>query len=303
MKTLISALFGISLGLAAPAPAQDELTETSLADIPTETATSPDHPYPAALQDAYAAESDPARRATIAANIERWRRMPASLGPRYLIVNAAAFEVSLWEGRRQMGRWRVIVGTPRTPTPIFQAEVSGVIFNPWWEIPASIAAEGIASMVRNRPAAARQRGYVYQNGRYRQRPGPGNALGLMKLVMPNPYSVFLHDTSNRTLFERDVRALSHGCVRVGDAMGFATELLAARPGWNRARTDEVVASGQTMRIDLPEPIPVYIGYFTAEPAEDGTIRYFADIYNRDRRSAQLSAVEADMEEADSRCRV
>lgn len=321
MKTLILALAGAIIGLAVPVPASAQAGTGTAAEEqpagapsaaepigepveePAATTALVGHPHIDALQAAYAAETDPARRATLASNLERWSRMPAALGARYLIVNAAAFEVSLWEGRREMRRWRAIVGTVRTPTPIFQAEVSGVIFNPWWEVPASIAAEGIASMVQNRPDAARQRGYVYQNGRYRQRPGPGNALGLMKLVMPNPHSVFLHDTSNRSLFDRDVRTLSHGCVRVGDALDFASELLATRPGWNRARTDEVVASGQTMRIDLPEPIPVYVGYFTAEPDENGAIRYFPDVYNRDRQSAAMTGIGDAPEGADPHCRL
>lgn len=306
MKKMIFVIAGVILGLAAPVSANAQVDgevapEAQETEETAETSALVGHPYYDALREAYTAETDPARRATLASNLDRWSRMPAALGPRYLLVNAAAAEVTLWEGRREMGRWRVIVGTTRTPTPIFQAEVSGVIFNPWWEVPASIAREGIASMVRNRPAAARQRGYVYQNGRYRQRPGPGNALGLMKLVMPNSHSVFLHDTPNRSLFDRDVRTLSHGCVRVGDALDFASELLAARPGWNRARTDEVVASGQTMRIDLPEPIPVYIGYFTAEPDSDGSIRYFPDVYNRDRRSVALNTVGANFEGTDPQC--
>ncbi|MGP1354815.1 MAG: L,D-transpeptidase family protein [Parasphingopyxis sp.] len=298
MRKTFSALAGLLIALASPVWAQDHS-----AVEPEETApVLANHPYHEALREAFAQETDAGRRATLAANLRRWERMPAALGERYLLVNAAAFELTLWEGRREMGRWRVIVGTPRTPTPIFQAEVSGVIFNPWWEIPASIAAEGIAAMVRNRPAAARQRGYVYQNGRYRQRPGPGNALGLMKLVMPNPYSVFLHDTSNRTLFERDVRALSHGCIRVGDALGFATELLAARPDWNRARTDEVVESGRTTQIDLPESIPLYIGYFTAEPGSDGEMRYFEDIYGRDRSVSATRLIDRYPAEGEQECR-
>lgn len=296
MRKLFAVVTGLLVGLAAPGWAQDGITQE-----PEESTALAGHPYHDALREAHIRETDPGRRATLAANLERWQQMPAALGERYLLVNAAAFEVTLWEGRREMGRWRVIVGTPRTPTPMFQAEVSGVIFNPWWEIPASIAAEGIASMVRNRPAAARQRGYIYQNGRYRQRPGPGNAMGLMKLVMPNPYSVFLHDTSNRTLFERDVRALSHGCVRVGDALGFATELLAALPDWNRARTDEIVESGQTTRVDLPEPVPVYIGYFTAEPGSDGEIRYFEDIYGRDGRASATNLIDRYPAESSQQC--
>lgn len=241
----------------------------------------PTHPHFLALRAAHADERDPRRRATLAANLARWEAMPNELGSRYLLVNAAAFELGLWEAGERVARWPVIVGTTSTPTPIFDTMVTGVTLNPWWEIPASIVAESVGALVRNRPAEARRRGYVVQNGRYRQRPGPSNALGRMKLVMPNVYSVGLHDTPNHALFERDNRALSHGCVRVGDALGFAARLLAAQPGWNRERVDATVEGGRTVTIDLAEPMPVYIGYFTAEPGPNGSIRYYPDIYSRD----------------------
>ncbi|MBB6122411.1 murein L,D-transpeptidase YcbB/YkuD [Sphingobium subterraneum] len=157
-----------------------------------------------------------------------------------------------------------------------------MVLNPWWEIPSSIAAESVAAMVRTNPAAAAKRGYVYENGRYRQRPGPNNALGRMKLVMPNPHTVYLHDTPSQSLFDRDVRAFSHGCVRVGDALGLVTALLAPTGQWDRQRIDATVASGETQTVTLAEPIPVYIAYFTAEPDEDGAMRFFPDIYKRDR---------------------
>lgn len=241
----------------------------------------PRHPHYLALRRAYQEESDPTKKAVLAANMDRWRWMPRDLGQRYLLVNAAAFEAGLWQDGALEGRWAVIVGKTRSPTPVFAARVDGVILNPWWEIPASIAAEGIAAMVRSNPAAAAKRGYVYENGRYRQRPGPNNALGQMKLVMPNPHAVYLHDTPAKSLFGQDVRAYSHGCVRVGDALGLATALLAPQ-GWDRARVDRAVAGGATQKVTLDQPIPVYVAYFTAEPDDTGAIRYFPDIYKRDR---------------------
>jgi len=251
--------------------------------------TRPSHPFYYSLREAYAREKDPARRATLAANLDRWRWMPRMLGERYLLVNAAAFEATLWEGTKMVGRWRVIVGKTGSPTPVFAASVTGVTFNPWWEIPTSIVAESVGAMVRNRPAEAARRGYVVQNGRYRQRPGPNNALGRMKLAMPNPYSVYLHDTPVQQLFERDVRAFSHGCVRVGDALDLATALLAADPGWNRERVDRMIASGRTETVSLPAPVPVYVAYFTAEPDGQGGIRYFPDVYHRDRGASASGA--------------
>jgi murein L,D-transpeptidase YcbB/YkuD len=242
----------------------------------------PSHPYYYSLRQAFLRETDPERRKILAANLDRWRWMPRVLGERYLLVNTASFEASLWEGRKGIGRWQVIVGKTGSPTPVFSARVTGVILNPWWEIPSSIVAESVGALVRNRPTEAARRGYVVQDGRYRQRPGAANALGRMKLVMPNPYSVYLHDTPSQSLFERDVRAFSHGCVRVEDALGLATTLLSADSAWNRKRVDGAVAKGVTVKVDIPQPIPVYVTYFTAEPDGNGGIRYFPDIYKRDK---------------------
>lgn len=127
----------------------------------------PSHPHYSELAKAIAEETDPDRRRVIIANLERWRWLPAQLGKRYLLVNIAAQELTLWEAGVVKDRRRVIVGKPITRTPVFTTQVSGVVLNPWWEIPSSIAREGIASLVRRSPAAARARGYVYQNGRYR----------------------------------------------------------------------------------------------------------------------------------------
>lgn len=244
-------------------------------------AARPTHPFYRALRTAYANETNTARRATLAANLDRWRWMPRDPGPRYLLVNTAAYEATLWEGERIAGRWSVIVGKTGSPTPVFAAQVTGVTFNPWWEIPASIARESVAAMVARDPAGAARRGYIREGNRYRQRPGPNNALGQMKLVMPNRFSVYLHDTPTRSLFQQSERAYSHGCIRVGDALGLATTLLSTGSGWTRADTDAVVASKQTRTVSLQTPIPVYIAYFTAEPGDTGGIRYFKDIYRRD----------------------
>lgn len=251
----------------------------------------PIHPDYLALARAYASETDPDRRAAIAANLDRWRWMPRALGARYLVVNAAAFEATLWQNNQRLGRWQVIVGKTKTPTPVFAAQVTGVTFNPWWEIPESIVAESVGKLVRTRPAEAARRGYVVQDGRYRQRPGPQNALGRMKLVMPNPYSIYLHDTPAQSLFERDVRAFSHGCVRVGDALGLATALLEAQSDWNRKKVDALVAAGHTVTVPLDRQIPVYVTYFTAEPDDLGGIRFFPDIYGRDPRPVKAGSDE------------
>lgn len=259
---------------ATPATAEwlalDEVVATSESEGPI-------HLQRSALEAALATERDPRRRAILRTNLDRWRELPGRLGRRHIFVNAASQQVELWEDGRLAGRWAAIVGTPSTPTPSFSAEVTGVNLNPWWYIPRSIASEGIGALVRNNPAEARRRGYIYADGGYRQRPGPGNALGRMKLVMPNPHAVFLHDTPSRRLFAEEQRAFSHGCIRVEDAMGFAATLL----GTDRASLEAERADGRTRTLPLGESVPVHIGYFTAVAGEDGGVRYLDDIYGRD----------------------
>jgi len=239
----------------------------------------PRHREYSALLTAYRAETAPDRRQAIARNMERWRWMPRDLGTDYVLVNAARFEADMWRDGQHVGTWRVIVGKRSTPTPVFRATIEGVVLNPWWEIPASIVRESVGALVRNNPAAARARGYVVQNGRYRQRPGPNNALGQMKLVMPNPYSVYMHDTPNRNLFDEDVRSFSHGCIRTGDAIGYATTLLEGVA--TREEVDAILESRRTTTLAIAEPMPVYVTYFTAVSDGMGGALLLDDIYNRD----------------------
>lgn len=241
----------------------------------------PRHPDYTVLRSAYASETDPERHATIGRNMERWRWMPQSLGPNYVLVNAALFEADLWRGGQRAGTWPVIVGKKSTPTPIFNATITGVILNPWWEIPASIVRESVGGLVRRNPSLARARGYVWGGGRYRQQPGPNNALGQMKLVMPNPYSVYMHDTPSKHLFEREVRAFSHGCIRTGDAIGYAATLLDGVK--TREEVDAIVASRKTTSIPLARSLPIYVAYFTAATDANGNLVIQPDIYGRDRR--------------------
>lgn len=234
----------------------------------------PQHPQYAASRAAYAVEQDSERRATIARNMERWRWMPQSLGDRHLLVNAAAFELSLWDHGKRAATWPVIVGKPATPTPVFNATVTGVMFNPWWNIPASIVREK-----RGRFPASQ--GYVRSGGGWRQRPGPANSLGQIRLVMPNPFSVYLHDTPGKALFQRETRAFSHGCVRVGDALGLAATLLGGVR--TRSEIDAIVATRKTTTVDLPASLPVYVAYFTASTDPAGALVIKPDLYGRDAR--------------------
>ncbi len=266
-----AALFALAMPVSAQWIGPEDVVVHSRADGPI-------NPHRAAAEAAYGAETDAARRAALAANLRRWRDMPGRLGERHIFVNVPAQEVELWDGGRVVGRWPAIVGRTQTPTDSFSTTVTGVNLNPWWNIPTSIVNSRIAALVRNSPAEARRRGYVVQNGVYRQRPGPSNALGRMKLVMPNQYAIYLHDTPQQHLFDRDQRTFSAGCIRVQDAMGFAAALL----GMSRSEVEAAAATGRTHTLRLAEPIPVHIAYFTAVEGEAGETEMLRDFYGRDR---------------------
>jgi L,D-transpeptidase YcbB len=250
----------------------------------------PTHPQYVMLREALATETDTARAARLRLNMDRWRWMPRTLGQRYLLVNVPSYEVTLWQDGQRIDRWRTVVGTTRTRTNIFSTTTTGVILNPWWEIPQSIVNESVGAMRRNSPATFAARGYVFQDGRYRQRPGRHNALGRMKLVMPNNHAIFLHDTQARDNFSLAARAFSHGCVRVNQALDFVSAMLRPSGGWDLPAVEAAVASGRTQQVDFAAPVPVYIGYWTVAPfsAADGStpLRHYPDLYGYDRGAAQ-----------------
>ncbi|WP_164155593.1 L,D-transpeptidase family protein [Sandarakinorhabdus rubra] len=222
----------------------------------------------------------PRARTAVAASLARWQALgPLPVG-RWLLVNIPAYEIRLFDGAVEQARWRAIIGKPKTPTPTFRGVAGGVILNPWWEVPASIVAESVGRLVARNPRRAAAQGYVREGNRYRQRPGPDNQLGLMKLDFRNAYSVGIHDTPSRQLFEREKRALSHGCIRVDDALGFAATLLG--PPASRDSLHTVVnTSRDTQTVPFAQPIPVFVGYFTAELGSDGSLLVHDDIYRKD----------------------
>jgi len=240
------------------------------------------HPQYGSLMKALAKtpESDRQMRLLIARNMERWRWMPRDLGPAHILVNAPSYDAAYYRGGEEIARHRVIIGARKSPTPQFSATVTGVTINPTWYVPQSIVDESVGALLKNKPKEAARLGfYVGEDGGVRQRPGPNNALGEMKLAMANPFSVFIHDTPFRKNFDLEKRALSHGCIRVDDALGLAAEILG--DDWDREMIDDLVRTGSTVMVDLPAPIPVYIAYFTAAANEAGDVTAFADIYDLD----------------------
>ncbi len=250
----------------------------------------PNHPDFLALRHALseAPAEDVELRAAIRVNMDRWRWLPRDLGGQYLIVNVPEYRLRLMVNGFVVNSYRTIVGTPgRNATPQLSEMVEGVIFNPTWTVPQSIVVgEGLGNRVLNNPQWARSRGYTATRGANGyvsvvQAPGPGNALGLMKLDMPNRHAIFLHDTPSRQLFEREERALSHGCIRTENAVELALTLTAignAMPAQEALRVSE---SGEYTRVPLQQQVPVYIAYFTMGRDLAGNLVSFSDIYGRD----------------------
>lgn len=230
---------------------------------------------------AAAPPKDAATLQTIRVNMERWRWLPRTLGARRIEVNVPSYTLTYLNDGKTVSTHKVIVGKPSTPTPQFSTTATGMILNPWWEIPKSIVAESVGRLTRTRPAVARARGYVWGNGAYRQRPGPNNSLGQVKMVMPNPFNVYIHDTPAKTLFARPVRALSHGCIRTESPFDLMALLLEGQAGRTRADIDRVIASGETDKVELTARTPVYVLYFTAEADASGKLVTYPDIYDRD----------------------
>lgn len=246
----------------------------------------PQNPEYAALRKALAGPDgrDAVKRTQLKVALERWRWLPRDLGNEYLVVNIPEYRLRLIEHGKEIASHKVIVGQVNKQTPQFSARVTGVIFNPTWTVPQSIIAESVGSLVRRSPGTARSRGFSWTsaNGHLSvvQGPGPGNSLGQLKLDMPNPLTVYLHDTPSKALFDKEDRTFSHGCMRMQNPFDLAENLL-ANVGWDRARIDTVVASRVTTRVGLAAPLPVYVVYITAVPQAGGSILYLKDPYKLD----------------------
>jgi murein L,D-transpeptidase YcbB/YkuD len=232
-------------------------------------------------------------------NMERLRWLPRELGHRHVFVNQAAFEARVMEGEREVWATRVIVGKPNTQTVSFHDEMELVVFNPSWGVPPSIIAGEYLPKLRRDPGYLDRLGFkvVNQQGKVvpsrainwsaygrkvpfgiHQPPGDKNALGEIKFLFPNSHNIYMHDTPTRELFEDEVRAFSHGCVRVQNPREFASVVL----GWSAEEVAAHIASKGSETVKLKHKLPVHITYFTAWPDSQGNIRYFNDIYGRDK---------------------
>jgi L,D-transpeptidase YcbB len=223
------------------------------------------------------------RLGQIAANLERLRWMPRSTGSRYIMVNVPAFRLEGYENGEKAIEMKVIVGAEyeERATPVFSDTMAYVVFRPYWNVTDDIANNEIWPLIRSNPGYMQANNYeTFQEGgqtRIRQRPGPENSLGLVKFIFPNSFNIYLHDTPAKTLFDKDVRAFSHGCIRVEKPEELAQWVL----GWSADRVHQAMQSGSNdNRVNLPKRLPVYIGYFTTYE-RDGRLYFGNDLYDRD----------------------
>ncbi len=249
------------------------------------------------------------RARQIEMNLERWRWLPQDLGERYVLVNIAKFELDVVEGNEVVLSMPVVVGKGYRRTPVLSDTITYIVLNPSWHVPHKIAVQDKLPVIRQDPHyLIEQKIKVYKGWgadaveldpltidwtqvtarnfpyRFRQEPGPQNALGRIKFMFPNKHSVYLHDTPAKELFEKTSRAFSSGCIRIRNPIELAEYLLKDNtPPWNREKIARAIEENNEQTVKLSRPVPVHLLYWTAWTDEEGTIHFRQDIYGRDKR--------------------
>jgi len=245
-------------------------------------------------------------------NLERARWVLHEIKGEFVLVDVAGFDVAYFRNDEPIWTSKVVVGRPYRETPVFKSEITYVVINPTWTIPPGILAKDTL------PAVKRDPGYLTRHrirvidrsgrevspwtvdwSRYRnsvpyqlvQDPGPDNSLGLVKIMFPNPYLVYLHDSPAKSLYDRDERAFSSGCIRVAKPLELTELVLNDPERWNAAAIQTAIATGKTRTVNLAKPVPVLILYWTAQPTPDGQIMFRNDVYGRD--APTLAALDGD----------
>lgn len=242
----------------------------------------------------------------IVANLERWRWLPQELGRHHLRVNIAGFQLEERRDGETVLEMPVVVGRPYRRTPVFSDRMRYLVLNPYWDVPTKLAVEDKLPLIQKDAGYLAAMGFTVYAGwsggqqavdpatvdwsslgrgnfpyRLRQDPGPKNALGRVKFMFPNRFNVYLHDTPERSLFQRAERDLSSGCIRLARPLELAENLLSSVPGWDRARIEQVLASGRETVVNLTEAVPVHLLYLTAWAEAGGTVHFRRDLYERD----------------------
>ena len=258
------------------------------------------------------------RERTILANMERWRWIPDNIDKLNIRVNVPEYRFRVFDGDKVIHAERVVVGKLKNQTPIFSDKMEYLVFHPYWNVPNSIKVKEILPYLRrggggggwfsssySRPRILQAHNlYVKYRGReidagsvnwnrvnitnyhFYQPPGGRNVLGFVKFMFPNKHSVYMHDTPTKNLFNQTRRTYSHGCVRVRNPRKLAEIILARDRGWSSGNVGAAIQRGKNQHVNLNNPIPVHITYFTAKVEKNGKITYFGDIYGHDSRMAR-----------------
>ncbi|HKX98775.1 MAG TPA: L,D-transpeptidase family protein [Steroidobacteraceae bacterium] len=239
-------------------------------------------------------------------NLDRGRVLLHDLPEKFVVVNIAGYAAYVVKGQDIVWSTRVQVGKPYRKTPLFRSEINYLVFNPTWTVPPGIIARDILPAAKADPASITRKGLKVLDSRgrevnpasvdwsrysgghipytLRQDPGPNNALGRVKLMFPNPYFVYLHDTPSQALFDRAERAFSSGCVRVERALELAAVVL-DDPQWNAQSIDAVIAGGKLQNVTLKHKVPVLLAYWTAWVDREGRMNFRRDLYGQDAKWA------------------
>jgi murein L,D-transpeptidase YcbB/YkuD len=238
------------------------------------------------------------RKKQIIANMERWRWYPREFEDDYFIINIPDYTLRVVKNDDTIRTHKVIIGRPSRKTPVLSSKLTHLIFNPTWTVPPTILKNDVV------PAAARNRNYfssknitIYdannrvvspwdwnasrsRSYRYVQSPGAANSLGLVKFMFPNRFTVYLHDTNTRGFFEKDIRALSSGCIRVQDPFELTAYLLDDPEKWNLEKIDSAINTGKTSQVQIKKEVYIHIFYWTAW-SEYGILQFRDDLYSLD----------------------
>lgn len=238
-----------------------------------------------------------------AVNMDRWRKLPDTLPTRFIFVNIPGYRMELWDSGKIVLESRVIVGAPRTRTPVLNSRMSNFVMYPFWRVPFSITIKEMLPAIKKDSSylARKNLEVIDRDGNavnpdsvnwskmsknyfpyvLRQMDGMENSLGIIKFNFSNKYSVYLHDTNNRGLFRNTFRAMSHGCMRLQQWDSLAMYLIRDDPRHPRDSVRAWLSRGEKKQIDIQRSVPVYVRYFTAE-GKDGQLVFHDDIYGEDK---------------------
>lgn len=223
------------------------------------------------------------RMKTIIINMERcrWISPNISKDQEYIVVNIPAYQLIYVKNDSIVLQSNVVVGTTMNQTVIFSGKIKYIVFSPYWNIPQSIFKNEVLPGIQKNPNYLANHNMEWNNGLVRQKPGVRNSLGLVKFLFPNSNNIYLHDTPSKSLFQRESRAFSHGCIRVEKPKELAEKILSTDKRWNSEKIDLAMHKGTETWQTIKNEIPVYIGYFTAWVDREGQLNFYNDVYKRD----------------------